>query len=93
MECYKCGSKMIQDKDDPIAYECPKCSVNYPFGPIPNWVKCEERLPENDDLVLIWDGSYMAFGMYLDKVWVDKKWIKKNVIAWMPIPKPPEKHE
>ena len=60
-----------------------------PSQPEPQWIPCSERLPENDDSVLIthsqgvtkawWNGRFWANGM-------TKKF--KTVTAWMPLPEP-----
>lgn len=72
------------------------------------WIPCNERLPENDDVVLITTDMptyhygelrYIEFGAYSrgqwwwlyesgKDFWMDLESDGRNVIAWMPVPKP-----
>ena len=66
--------------------------------PEPHWIPCSERLPENDDwlIVTVLDECgdtpfrYTDFGWYLDvgKCWIVDSEQRTDVIAWMPLPKP-----
>ena len=62
------------------------------------WILCSERLPKNEDLVIvtIFDESgdtlyrYTDFGWYLEaeNCWIIDAAQRIDVIAWMPLPKP-----
>lgn len=62
------------------------------------WIPCSEKLPTNDDWVIvsvldeIGDTSYRYsdFGWYLEaaKCWIVESEQRTDVVAWMPLPKP-----
>ena len=60
------------------------------------WISVKDRLPENENEVLIWDGNYIEMGFmeYEDKTpvsWRNIEMIENNHIShWMPLPIPPE---
>lgn len=69
------------------------------YSEIPNkWIPVSERLPENDDFVIVTikDESgdspyiYSDFGWYLDKAacWIIDAEQRTDIIAWMPLPQP-----
>lgn len=63
----------------------------------PTWIPCSERLPENDDFVIITildehgdtPYKYTDFGWYLDaaKCWIVASEQRTDIIAWMPLPR------
>lgn len=66
--------------------------VEFPFGPIPHWIKCSESLPENDEIVLIYpDAGVVVRGFINAKngKWYNCDWFPCNPTHWMPLPKPP----
>ncbi|MBQ5474608.1 MAG: DUF551 domain-containing protein [Lachnospiraceae bacterium] len=62
------------------------------------WIPCSERLPANDDWVIIsvldevgdTPYRYSDFGWYLEaaKCWIVESEQRTDVVAWMPLPKP-----
>lgn len=75
---------------------------------IPKWISAEERLPENDDLVLVrangrareirWDGAY-ALATYCGSegwgLWdyEDDEVQHLKILQWAPMPEPPMEKE
>ncbi|EPA9467261.1 DUF551 domain-containing protein [Escherichia coli] len=67
-------------------------------GPTPvtpdSWISCSERIPAQDDWVLIYSkhGEYMAGqvqGEYVELSDGTLSWLG-NVLFWMPLPEPPQ---
>ena len=66
--------------------------------PKSNWIPCSERLPRTEDFMIITmlDDSgdipiiYSDFGWYasVGGFWVVDNETRKDVVAWMPLPKP-----
>lgn len=66
--------------------------------PEQHWIPCGERLPENDEWVVITVHDehgdtpfrYTDFGWYLEtaKCWIVEAEQRTDVIAWMPLPEP-----
>lgn len=58
------------------------------------WIPCSERLPSNNDCVLVTIDDGIEFGKYEDgswSIWVCEHWDEwdaNGIIAWMPLPKP-----
>ncbi|EFL9992381.1 DUF551 domain-containing protein [Escherichia coli] len=66
---------------------------NYPVTP-DGWISCSERIPAQDDWVLIYSkhGEYMAGqvqGEYVELSDGTLSWLG-NVLFWMPLPEPPQ---
>lgn len=66
------------------------------------WIKCSERMPSESShqRMALWNGSYIRIGKWLSQDcsgencrWYDD-WDEKirgrKIIAWMPLPEPPE---
>lgn len=67
------------------------------------WIKCSERLPDDDNFVLVTNGKHTGIGAYLhddhledDERWQDEhfefinKQSKYSVTHWMPLPETPK---
>ncbi|EHX8368069.1 DUF551 domain-containing protein [Escherichia coli] len=68
-------------------------SGNYPVTP-DSWISCSERIPAQDDWVLIYSkhGEYMAGqvqGEYVELSDGTLSWLG-NALYWMPLPEPPQ---
>lgn len=56
------------------------------------WISVKDRLPENDNMVIIWGG----IGFYMNANWYTltgtsfPRKIEWEVTHWMPLPKPPK---
>ena len=61
---------------------------------VQSWIPCSERLPSNDESVLVTIDDRIEFGKYEDgewSIWDCEHWDKlgsKGIIAWVPLPKP-----
>jgi len=68
-------------------------SIDFPFGPIPHWVKCSEKLPESLECVLGWSintGCMIAFYDEEFQEWSSQATMEKwKITHWMPLPQPP----
>ncbi len=74
-------------------YKLNELSGNYPVTP-DGWISCSERIPAQDDWVLIYSkhGEYMAGqvqGEYVELSDGTLSWLG-NVLFWMPLPEPPQ---
>lgn len=64
------------------------------------WIAVEERLPEQDQAVLVWDidsshSDFVDIGYYdpesaPETGWRSDEYMNKSVTHWMPLPLPPE---
>ena len=62
------------------------------------WIPCSEKLPTNDDWVIVsvldevgdTPYRYSDFGWYFDraKCWIVESEQRTDIVAWMPLPKP-----
>lgn len=111
--CYSCGGLECDDcsyldactvENRDRAVPDALALIEHLEAKVPRWVSVEERLPENDDLVLVrangraretrWDGAYVL-AMYGSEGWVlwdyeDDEVHHLKVLQWMPLPEPPE---
>ena len=68
-----------------------------------DWISVIERLPENDDFVIVaikdehGDSPYVYsdFGWYFDRAecWIVDTEQRTNITHWMPLPEPPEEEQ
>lgn len=63
------------------------------------WISCSERLPSDDDEVLIHEHGCVYYGNYINGKFITQAyssmgecddWVYYNVTHWMPLPLPPE---
>ena len=65
---------------------------------VPKWISVEERLPEEDDDVLMMTDMGMSMGYYCRDSFIDS-WVdyvnsdSKCVTHWMPLPEPPKEDD
>ena len=62
---------------------------------MPEWISVDERLPQNDEDVLVWvNGTHRDMAYRDEGVWYDEEHNHlKNITHWMPLPKPPKEGE
>ena len=60
-----------------------------PLRPAPEWISVEERLPEREGDYLVWTDLYRGHA-YTDYYVPGIGWDEYEVLAWMPLPEPPE---
>jgi len=66
--------------------------VDFPFGPIPHWVKCSERLPDEGQWVLLYSNDIYFGHLTRDgHHWIadEEDWLLNEFTHWMPLPPPP----
>ena len=88
MDCDKCAwydkkwSRCKRGGD----FEDACCAIeNAPTIEPQHWIPCEERLPKNDEKVLVTvKNGEVLFGNYHGKHWA----YGSKVVAWMPLPEP-----
>ena len=58
---------------------------------VSEWIPCSERLPSEDELVLV-SGKYIEYPCVISKGKYVHYWYSKGIVdmAWMPLPKPYE---
>lgn len=56
------------------------------------WIPVSERLPQDDEDVLVWvNGTHRDMAYRDEGVWYDEEHNHlKNITHWMPLPKPPK---
>jgi len=52
------------------------------------WIKCSERMPQNNEQVLTWNGQYKATDLFLAGGFMCNK--PKIITHWMPLPAAPK---
>lgn len=52
------------------------------------WIKCSERMPQNNEQVLTWNGQYKATDLFLAGCFLCNK--PKLITHWMPLPAAPK---
>ena len=104
--CDMCSDKGIRCSfncgfPDVLDYKWEKLIDAQPTIDVPTWIPCEERLPNNDEEVIVSvedDGADNIF-KYTTTAWrYGDVWVSDNericgIIAWMPLPKPYEEKE
>ena len=94
-------SDVYKAVDDWLAGRVPNLNIKaIPSADRPQgeWIPCSERLPTNDDWVIVsvldevgdTPYRYSDFGWYFDraKCWIVESEQRTDVVAWMPLPKP-----
>ena len=58
------------------------------------WISVEERLPEEDTIVLVWCGEYAVYNYLRDDMWYtgycDISTDDGGITHWMPLPEAPK---
>jgi len=64
------------------------------------WISVKDRLPQEDDPVLVWDiaspySEFVDIGYYdphsaPDTGWRCNEYMNRSVTHWMPLPEPPQ---
>ncbi len=72
--------------------ECDLCGLEDPDGVQPIWYSVEYRLPELDQVVLVWHHPYIGIEKRTNpkdgNIWASTD--KKYITHWMPLPQPPK---
>lgn len=55
-----------------------------------NWIDINDRLPEENTLVLVWNKDAADIGFIKDWRWRDYSETFRGVTHWMPLPEPPD---
>jgi len=69
--CPDCGSNEIEYSFTDKAYWCKKCqdwcstTIDFPFGPIPHWIKCSEHPPQKGAIYLLYQTFPEGTVLYL----------------------------
>jgi hypothetical protein len=56
-----------------------------------DWIPITDRLPDNGDNVLLWDGDFIEILLWFDRDQFESMY--KNITHWMPLPAPPDTGE
>ncbi|QHJ82511.1 MAG: hypothetical protein [Caudoviricetes sp.] len=91
--------KVLEHSEPQPLYDAPQPAHTEQDG----WIKCSEKLPDDDSFVLVTNGKHNGMGAYLrddhledDERWQDEhfefinKQSKYPVTHWMPLPPNPE---
>ncbi|MDZ8742404.1 DUF551 domain-containing protein [Escherichia coli] len=93
-----CRAAMLQGKSEQPQNAQQNIPENIPGGNSPGipdgWISCSERMPAQDDWILIYSkhGEYMAGqvqGEYVELSDGTLSWLG-NALFWMPLPEPPQ---
>ncbi|HHU8259215.1 TPA: DUF551 domain-containing protein [Escherichia coli] len=93
-----CRAAMLQGKSEQPQNAQQNIPENIPGGNSPGipdgWISCSERMPAQDDWILIYSkhGEYMAGqvqGEYVELSDGTLSWLG-NALYWMPLPEPPQ---
>ncbi len=57
---------------------------------LPRWIPVTERVPDDTLVLIVLDTGDYALSNYIDGVWYEDRGLNGNVVAWMPLPAPPE---
>lgn len=57
----------------------------------PRWINVEDRLPDDDDSYLVWNGNHIFVAIYWGGgEWMFDSYATHEVTHWMPLPEPPK---
>lgn len=58
------------------------------------WISVKDRLPENENPVLVFDGDYFEVAYWDGDMWADESCDKfPYPTHWMPLPEPPQEEK
>jgi hypothetical protein len=60
---------------------------------VPQWISASERMPDDGNVVLAWNGKRVVFGYRREGDWIDTLYgwvITDGPSHWMPLPEPPQ---
>ena len=94
LACTKCPYWLTKGCAE-VLQEDAKVCIQQLEQSVPRWISVEERLPENDDAVLIMDnGIGMGYYNIYSDEWTDCETADTiRVTHWMPLPEPPKEGE
>lgn len=86
--CTNCIHKIVCDHESKYRTSCSQFLTEKP-----QWIPCSERLPQKYSPCIVTDENGAVFEYdYNDLTVHDKKWTycRREIVAWMPLPKPYE---